>query len=769
MIRRASLLGSLSFLIAFGAGGMEAQQPQPQVERLVTLANLWGTLRHFHPWLASRTGIDWDAAGLAAIARIQSAGNDKEYAAAVGEMLDALGDSTSRVLQAVPIQTAPANRPPYLRTDAGIVMVTGATADELSPSLARLRKELAGARAVVFDLRSHAPVPTQARGAVTWAFDQSGLATVISTTPVTVPGERRRIHFGFNPEWGYQSGFYTSDGRVISPAPDARDLPSVFVVNAYSVIPRVALALQAVGKAAIVADGLYNEESLVTTREVVLSDGLVAQVRVGEIVCADGTTGLHPDLVVRQTTTDGSTDPALDQAVRLASALPGRTPVGEQRTLGAAVADQTYAGTAYPSAAHRILAAFRLAAAIDHFFPYRELMAKTGQQLLREYIPVLEKAGTALEYHLAVAEMAAHIQDSHGFVASPVLAEHLGSVPPLRVRMVEGRLIVTAFGTPSASTCGDGPYAFGCPEPLASTPLASMAVGDEVVTIDGIEAAHRIQQMRKYVAASTQQALQRDASYLALAGPKDSRVALTIRDAQGRIKQTELARTVWNLPYLRMSGSRSGDVYRLVTPAIGYVDLTRLEPSMVGKAFETLRHTSAIIFDMRGYPMGGAGAVPQFLYGQPAAATALLDVPVAMLSPDPLGQFMRQSIVQSSVQQIRGNPNGYKGRTLMLIDERAQSWSEHTGLLLQALHGTQFVGGATAGANGGMTAVWAPGGIRIQFSGAGVRQADGRPLQRVGLQPHVRVEPTIGGIRTGRDEVLEAAIRYLQGAVRREG
>jgi C-terminal processing protease CtpA/Prc len=56
-----------------------------------------------------------------------------------------------------------------------------------------------------------------------------------------------------------------------------------------------------------------------------------------------------------------------------------------------------------------------------------------------------------------------------------------------------------------------------------------------------------------------------------------------------------------------------------------------------------------------------------------------------------------------------------------------------------------------------------PGGIYVRFSGQGVWHADGRQLQRVGLQPDVEVHPTLAGIRTGKDEVLDtAAVDYLQ-------
>ena len=97
----------------------------------------------------------------------------------------------------------------------------------------------------------------------------------------------------------------------------------------------------------------------------------------------------------------------------------------------------------------------------------------------------------------------------------------------------------------------------------------------------------------------------------------------------------------------------------------------------------------------------------------------------------------------------------------MLIDKRAMSQSEHTGLFFEAANGTTFIGSPTVGANGDVTTLTLPGGIVISFSGHDVRHADGRQLQRVGLVPHIEVRPTIKGIREGRDEVLERAEKYL--------
>jgi len=80
---------------------------------------------------------------------------------------------------------------------------------------------------------------------------------------------------------------------------------------------------------------------------------------------------------------------------------------------------------------------------------------------------------------------------------------------------------------------------------------------------------------------------------------------------------------------------------------------------------------------------------------------------------------------------------------------------------LEAASGTRFVGVPSAGANGDVTTFVLPGGIIGTMTGHDVRHADGRQLQRVGIVPDVRVEPTVAGVRAGKDEVLDAAMRYL--------
>jgi C-terminal processing protease CtpA/Prc len=78
--------------------------------------------------------------------------------------------------------------------------------------------------------------------------------------------------------------------------------------------------------------------------------------------------------------------------------------------------------------------------------------------------------------------------------------------------------------------------------------------------------------------------------------------------------------------------------------------------------------------------------------------------------------------------------------------------------------GAIVLGSTTAGADGNVSRIPLPGGLSTMISGIGVFYPDKRPTQRVGIVPDRVVVPTIAGIRDGRDEVLDAAIREIVGA-----
>jgi len=235
-----------------------------RVDRLIALCKLWSAVKYFHPYRAYRQDIDWDAALVAVIPKVGTAQNAGEYATAVQEMLAALGDSVTRVMpQKTTDIPAPEHepQPTVTHTAEGVLIVTlqdyRALADwyAVSQKIAAIRSELPQASGILFDFRTNpsaAAAPAHERGRLCLAFQMSDITAALTTQPLVTAGERSRMHIGLVPQRGatfYSSSFRASDGRWITPSPDAHNLPIVFLINEWSELPPDAYALQIAGKA----------------------------------------------------------------------------------------------------------------------------------------------------------------------------------------------------------------------------------------------------------------------------------------------------------------------------------------------------------------------------------------------------------------------------------------------------------------------------------------------------------------------------------------
>ena len=138
--------------------------------------------------------------------------------------------------------------------------------------------------------------------------------------------------------------------------------------------------------------------------------------------------------------------------------------------------------------------------------------------------------------------------------------------------------------------------------------------------------------------------------------------------------------------------------------------------------------------------------------------------------PTPFARFTAGDPANPGAFHWRGQPltlepaaPRYTGKIVILIDEVSQSQAEYTTMALRAAPNATVVGSTTAGADGNVSAIPLPGGLRSMISGIGVFYPDKKPTQRVGIIADIEAKPTIRGIRSGRDEVLEVALRHILG------
>jgi C-terminal processing protease CtpA/Prc len=729
------------------------------LDRLSGLCRVWGAIKFFHPYLAYKD-INWDEALVRTIPKVEGAHSPQEYRVAIAYLLSFLHDSATGVVPDEQLNQKPAAppgravQPSLFVTHDNVAILTANDYDQFdqkSQAEATLSKlnESRNAKALVIDLRH---VNGSSANTDLYVSAMGQVLRALVTNEISLPGARSRMYSGYPTQTrvgyqGYYSAFTFRDGRPLKPT--ANPLPKrplLIVINDSTPgLVDLLAALQTSGIAMVVrehdqADGPAADEDQDSGDEyrMPLPDGVTVVMRTTEMVNADGTTGFHADRTLAAGGAAADESPGVQAALDL---VRGGNPLEQQRPVAAPLMvtskpDNPYPKMAYPSREYRLLALFRFWNVIQYFYPYKHLLDYSWDRELPELIPVFEGAGNAQEYALAVATASTKIEETHDFVGSKLLSEYFGeAAPAVTVRTVQGKAVVT--------------HVFDEAGPQAK----QLRPGDIILAVDAQLVEQRRARLSPYVAASTPQALKWRLDNLLLTGPEDSRAKLKIQQASGKTIEVLVIRGSG-----RHRPERPLPVYTVLPSGYGYIDLERLNPSEVDKAFETTKATPAIIFDIRGYPRGVFMAVAaHFCEQRTAVALFERDTPT---SPDP-AEVTRLRFSQYA------EPNGkpiYRGRVVVLVNEDTVSQAEHTAIVLEAVTKGKaiFVGSPTSGADGDVTQMVLPGAITVNFNGQEVRYANGAQLQRRGIQPQIRVDPTIAGIRAGRDEVLEKAIAYLE-------
>jgi C-terminal processing protease CtpA/Prc len=693
----------------------------PSPERIEHAGRLWGQVRYLHPWLLSRE-VDWDGAFVRWVSR---AGDAQDERASLQSMLEELHDPATHMEEAgaSPAPAAPSWR--WVEKDVlAIHLEPLASWSDMREQVARLQPEIAKARGVIVEALQQPPLQ---EGKEDVGDELEMLLPLLAARPLLAPAERVAEHSGYQPQVGLTSGRYESGLLEVasSEVPPAKSPPqrTALVIDATTPLPALALGLQRAGNAALVSEGPLDDRAVVRKRFVELAPGLRAVIRLGEL-----DEPVAADLVVAR----GKGMDAAREWMRgpagagKGAALPPFPPALGWRP------DATYPEMLAPSLEYRLLALARFWNVIDLFYPYKALLDRPWIEVLREFIPRFEAAADADAYARAVMELSAQVQDSHTSVRGPPAVTAISGEAGLglRVQLLEGLPVVVE---------------------LQRTDAAGIRPGDVIEKIDGEPLLERAAKLEKYAAASLPLGRRMRALDFALGGAVGSIAKLELSGG----KRVELERQV---RYARPESP----AFRMLEGNVGYVDLTRLGVGQVDAMFDQLGATRALVLDMRGYPRGTAWAIAPRINVKGATGAALFARNV--VTGTRVGEQEKTRLTFQQKIPETDKPI-YQGRIVMLIDEFALSQAEHSGLFFEAATDLTYVGSPTAGANGDVTRFSLPGGIYVSFTGHEVRHSDGRQLQRVGLQPDVAVRPTLAGIRSGRDEVLERALQLLERSV----
>ena len=362
----------------------------------------------------------------------------------------------------------------------------------------------------------------------------------------------------------------------------------------------------------------------------------------------------------------------------------------------------------------------------QHFYPYFDVVKTDWDAVLTRTLKRALTDETPTEFRDSLRGMVAELHDGHGNVIAPKVDAESGGLPIL-VAPVEGKVVVIAVAK-------DAPF----------------QIGDVIVSIDGEPAEAVLGRLTAMRSGSPQWKRASVARHFG-AGPRATSAKLVV-DRAGKRVTLEAVRASNE----RLEPQRPANFSEVASGVI-YVDLSTAEWPAIDPQLDKLASARGVIFDVRGYPKGNHDILRHLTAD--TLRSARWQVPLTVY-PD------RQRLVgydESGRWTLEPKKPRFGGRIVFLTGGGAISYAESVMGIVEHYKLGTIVGGPTAGANGNVNLINLPGsGFRITFTGMRVVKHDGSQHHLVGIQPDVAVEPTIAGIRAGRDEVLEKGVEVVK-------
>jgi len=369
----------------------------------------------------------------------------------------------------------------------------------------------------------------------------------------------------------------------------------------------------------------------------------------------------------------------------------------------------------------------------------------------KELRPRVEAAASADEARGVIRDMLARLNRSHFALLSYSVADALPgpAAVPADVRVAAEGVLITRVTDADALRAGLG-------------------AGQVLLTIDGREVADVVRMAEGADAKTKNLDAWRRVNQI-LHGADGSTAAIRVQAADGQIRLLTIRRaiasgeivTLGNLPPLRVV-FESRDLKTPGGRRAGFIGFS-VWMATVGDSFERaidqFRQHDGLVIDLRGNPGGLAGMI-RGISGHMIAEPLLLGRMRTRSAPAPLVFNVNPRLATWDGRRVAP----FAGPVALLVDELTGSTSEVFAGALQSLGRARVFGRTTMGQALPALARQLPNGDVLIHAIGDFVTSTGQSLEGGGVVPDVPVALSPRALAAGRDEPLDAALKWLDGA-----
>ena len=730
----------------------DATWPSAEVENLAAFARLYGYVRFFHP-SDEAAAIDWDRFAILGVIRVREVPLAGDLLTVMERLFEPIAPAvqifpTGGTPEPVPEPEKASELTPIAWQHLG-VRLPGSPTGFLSK---RTYREARFSRDVVFGPISQVVDATPYRG-------KTVRLVAALRASVEGPGNQAQMWLRIDREGGDVGFFDNMDDR---PVTDDRWRECEIVGEVPVDAERLLFGFFLLGRGVLMADYVRlsvsdgdGDRVPVEIANPLFEDGALGAAPPGWFGNAPGylfattdrspfegnrslSISVEPDEVVTEDLFDAHPGVGEVVDVELGAGLSARIPL-------VVLADE---GSTYPAADRDALTAMRHeldSVNMPVLSEFSECTRTAGiviaWNVLQHFYPLFGTAGVDWASELPRA-LSKAVADESGEGYFGELESIVVSLNDGRARAYHGRYVPYGY-LPIAVDWAENQLV------VTASRVDALHPGDVITSMDRTEACDALGRWEARTSGSPQSKRARSLGLFG-AGEVGEVAALSVR--RGDVSfEVEVPRGRWNE---RPSEARPEPVDELEV-GVFYVDLTRAPTPEVERRMPEITAARGVVFDLRGSLRTDHDIVGHLL-GEPDLSTSWAQVS-EIIRPDladPIGWRDWGWTTLPVEPRINGN-------AAFLVDGRTIADAEAVADLVAVHDLAEIVGQPTAGAAGDVNLVTLPGGFELRWTGVHTVGRDGGTLNLTGVQPTVEVERTIQGIRDGRDELLEQAVRIV--------
>ena len=389
------------------------------------------------------------------------------------------------------------------------------------------------------------------------------------------------------------------------------------------------------------------------------------------------------------------------------------------------------------------------AEARQNFVYFDHVPTLEWDKLYMEYLTKVMETEKTSDYYNVMIQIAAQLHDGHTNIYPPQeLIDSFYSKPPMTTAMIEDKVLVLS---------------------VESDSLAKLVkTGDEIISIDGIDVQRYAEEkIAPYVSSSTSQDRRlRMFGYQLLDGDANQPLTLRMRDSMGK----EYSATVKRSGYTDIQTPEIF-TFKMLPNDVAYFALDHFESDESIKAFERalpqIMKAKSLIIDMR---QNGGGSsdygydILSYLSDKPIYTETSYQRSEDAVLRARLGAFVKWAPLTGNSQPFQSpkHEHIFTGKVEVLTSAQTYSAGEDFVVAFQTMKRGKTIGEPTGGSTGQPLLFALPGGGKARICVKRDLFPDGREFVGKGIQPDISVAPTVSGIRSARDTVLEHALELLR-------